>query len=109
MPDFSKIVYGGVTYTVKDGASRSALVELIDSGPKNKIEMTQTQETITKGNITATFDKVAGTITLNGYNTSGNSAIFEFYSGNADTFNDWRNKAILLLEQSLKNVFCSYF
>lgn len=83
MPDFSKIIYGGATYTVKDEASRSALVELIDSGPKNKIEMTQTQETITKGNITATFDKVAGTITLNGYNTSGNSAIFEFYSGNA--------------------------
>ena len=63
-----------------------ALAELIDSGPKNMLEMTQTQTSITRtsGNssMTAVYDKVAGTVTLTGTHYSADSAlIFELYSG----------------------------
>ncbi|MBO7450687.1 MAG: hypothetical protein J6U54_09985 [Clostridiales bacterium] len=65
-----------------------ALVELVDSGPKNVLEMTQTQTSITRSNgnssMTAVYDKTAGTITLTGTHYSADSAFaFEFYSGNA--------------------------
>lgn len=62
----------------------AALKELVDSGAKNKIEMTNTNTTITRNGVTATYDKVAGTITLTGaHSASDSGSIFEFYSGNA--------------------------
>jgi hypothetical protein len=67
-----------------DGLARSALVRIIDDGPKNVLEMTQTQTSITRYGVTATYDKEKGIVTLNGSHvTSDSPAIFEFYSGNA--------------------------
>lgn len=86
--DISKSAYGGNTYNFKDAKSRAALAEIIDSGPKNVLEMTQTQTSITRSSgtssMTAVYDKNAGTVTLTGTHKSSDSAfIFEFYSGNA--------------------------
>ena len=65
-------------------AKVAAIAEQIDSGPKNKLEMTQTQTSITRYGVTATYDKTAGTITLTGsHATADSAAIFELYSGNA--------------------------
>ena len=62
----------------------AALEELVNSGAKNKIEMTSTNTTITRYGVTATYDKVAGTITLTGaHSESDPGSVFEFYSGNA--------------------------
>lgn len=71
-----------------DGLARSALVRIIDDGPKNVLEMTQTQTTITRtsgsSSMTAVYDKTAGTVTLNGTHYTNDSAFaFEFYTGSA--------------------------
>lgn len=67
-----------------DAKQVAALAELIDSGAKNKLEMTSTLTTVTRYGVTATYDKIAGTITLTGSHLSTDTtAIFEFYSGNA--------------------------
>lgn len=70
------------------GADRQIIIDMINSGAKNLLQMTQTQTTITRtsGNssVTAVYDKTAGTVTLNGVHYTGdNTLIFEFYSGNA--------------------------
>lgn len=70
------------------GADRQIIIDMINSGAKNLLQMTQTQTTITRtsGNssVTAVYDKTAGTVTLNGTHYSGdNTLIFEFYSGSA--------------------------
>ena len=62
----------------------AAIAEIINGGGKNLIEMTETQTSITRYGVTATYDKTAGTITLTGEHVSADStAIFEFYTGNA--------------------------
>ena len=82
--EVSKIVYWGNTHILSDEKSRDALVDIIDNGPKNKLECTQTQTSITRYGVTATYDKENGIVTLNGSHiTSDSAAIFEFYSGNA--------------------------
>ena len=64
--------------------TKSTLANVIDSGSKNLLEMTQTLETITRYGITATYNKEDGTITLNGEHKSSDPvSIFELYSGNA--------------------------
>ena len=67
---------------------RQIIIDMINSGAKNLLQMTQTQTSITRtsGNssVTAVYDKTAGTVTLNGtHYTSDNTLIFEFYSGSA--------------------------
>lgn len=70
--------------TAADAKHLAALVELVDGGAKNKLEMTQTQTTLERYGVTATFDKSAGTVKLTGSHVStDSSAIFEFYAGNA--------------------------
>lgn len=60
------------------------LAEIIDSGAKNKIEMTHAAGSVTRNGVTCTWDPDAGTMTLSGTHTSSDAAaIFEFYSGNA--------------------------
>jgi hypothetical protein len=67
-----------------DAKHDAALVNLIDGGAKNLLEMTQTAETLTRYGVTCTYDKAAGTMTLTGSHAAADSsAIFEFYSGNA--------------------------
>jgi hypothetical protein len=70
------------------GTDRQIIIDMINSGAKNLLQMTQTQTTITRtsGNssVTAVYDKTAGTVTLNGVHYTGdNTLIFEFYSGSA--------------------------
>ena len=72
----------------KIDANTALLATLIDNGAKNVLQMTQTQTSITRtsGNssVTAVYDKIAGTVTLNGTHYTADSAIiFELYSGNA--------------------------
>lgn len=67
---------------------RSVLADLIDSGAKNLLEMTQTQTSITRtsgsSSMTAVYDKSAGTVTLTGQHYTGDAAFaFEFYAGAA--------------------------
>lgn len=70
--------------TAADNKQIAALAELIDSGAKNKLEMTQTQTSIEHYGVTATYDSATGTVTLTGSHVSTDSgAIFEFYAGNA--------------------------
>lgn len=60
------------------------LAEIIDTGAKNKIEMTHASGSITRNGVTCTWDPDAGTMTLTGSHVAADSAaIFEFYSGNA--------------------------
>lgn len=60
------------------------LAEIIDTGAKNKIEMTHASGSITRNGVTCTWDPDAGTMTLTGSHAAADSAaIFEFYSGNA--------------------------
>lgn len=60
------------------------LAEIIDTGAKNKIEMTHASGSITRNGVTCTWDPNAGTMTLTGSHAAADSAaIFEFYSGNA--------------------------
>lgn len=78
---------------VTDLASRvsddeNVIKDLIDTGAKNLLEMTQTRTSITRtsgsSSVTAVYDKIAGTVTLTGEHYAGDSAlIFEFYSGAA--------------------------
>ena len=64
--------------------TKSTLANVIDSGSKNLLEMTQTLETITRYGVTATYNKTDGTVTLNGeHKSSDPGSIFELYSGNA--------------------------
>lgn len=70
------------------GTDRQIIIDMINSGAKNLLQMTQTQTTITRtsGNssVTAVYDKTAGTVTLTGAHYTGdNTIIFEFYSGSA--------------------------
>lgn len=70
------------------GTDRQIIIDMINSGAKNLLQMTQTQTTITRtsGNssVTAVYDKTAGTVSLNGAHYAGdNTLIFEFYSGSA--------------------------
>lgn len=90
MPTYevSKIVNGDNTYILSDEKSRDALVDIIDNGPKNVLEMTQTQTTIARtagsSSMTAVYDKTAGTVTLNGtHYTNDSTFAFEFYTGAA--------------------------
>ena len=67
---------------------RSVLADLIDSGSKNLLEMTQTQTSITRtsgsSSMTAVYDKSAGTVTLTGQHYTRDAAFaFEFYAGAA--------------------------
>lgn len=72
------------TKVAKIEINTDAVAELIDSGSKNLIEMTQTAETLTRYGVTCTYDKAAGTMTLTGTHAGSDSAaIFEFYAGNA--------------------------
>lgn len=60
------------------------LADIINSGAKNKIEMTHAAGSVTRNGVTCTWDPDAGTMTLSGTHTSSDAAaIFEFYSGNA--------------------------
>lgn len=64
--------------------NQDLLAEIIDSGAKNKIEMTHAAGSVTRNGVTCTWDPDAGTMTLSGTHTSSDPAsIFEFYSGNA--------------------------
>lgn len=70
------------------GTDRQIIIDIINSGAKNLLQMTQTQTTLTRtsGNssVTAVYDKTAGTVTFNGAHYAGdNTLIFEFYSGSA--------------------------
>lgn len=56
-----------------------------NAGAKNWLQMTHTSEAITRYGVTCTWDLNAGTMTLNGTHSSGDSAaIFEFYDGSAE-------------------------
>ena len=58
------------------------LLTLVDNGSKNLLEMTQTETSITRYDVTATYNKQAGTVTLSGSHVSTDpGAVFEFYSG----------------------------
>jgi len=62
----------------------AALAELIDNGPKNRLQMTHAAGSSTKNGVTCTWDPDAGTMTLTGTHAAGaESCIFEFYAGNA--------------------------
>lgn len=66
------------------GDIRDAVKVLVDNGAKNLIEMTHASESITRYGVTCTWDTSTGTMTLSGSHVSNdNTAIFEFYSGNA--------------------------
>lgn len=56
-----------------------------NAGAKNWLQMTHTSGSITRYGVTCTWDLNAGTMTLNGTHSSGDSAaIFEFYDGSAE-------------------------
>ena len=61
----------------------AALAELIDSGAKHIMPMSNTQASETKRGITATYDFAAGTITLTGTHDGTGDALFYLYTGNA--------------------------
>lgn len=74
--------------TTRVSDDEQVLKDLIDTGAKNLLEMTQTQTSITRtsgsSSVTAVYDKIAGTVTLTGQHYAGDSTlIFEFYSGAA--------------------------
>lgn len=82
--DVSSIQSDSNVYNLKDILSRQALADIIDSGPKNLIEMTHAAGSSTIRGVTCTWDQVAGTMTISGRHVSSDSAsIFEFYAGNA--------------------------
>lgn len=63
---------------------RAATAQLIDSGAKNKLEMTHEDGSITRYGVTCTWSRADGTMTLTGSHAAADStAIFEFYSGAA--------------------------
>ena len=71
-----------------DAKHDTLLADLIDSGAKNLLPITQTQTSITRtsgsSSVTAVYDKDAGTVTLTGQHYTGDSTlIFELYSGAA--------------------------
>lgn len=74
--------------TIRVSDDENVINDLIDTGAKNLLEMTQTQTSITRtsgsSSVTAVYDKIAGTVTLTGQHYTGDSTlIFEFYSGAA--------------------------
>lgn len=66
-----------------DTKHTAALTEIIDSGAKNKLQITTVLTTETRSGITATYDAAAGTVTLNGTHDGSTAAIFTLYTGNA--------------------------
>ena len=67
-----------------DAKHDAALVNLIDGGAKNLLQMTHESGSATRYGVTCTWDADAGTMTLTGtHATNDSAAIFEFYSGNA--------------------------
>lgn len=62
---------------------RSVLADLIDSGAKNILPLANPLTSETKRGVTATYDFIAGTITLNGTHDGTGDAIFYLYTGAA--------------------------
>lgn len=81
--DISALQSGADVYNLKDILSRQALADVIDSGPKNCIEMTHAAGSSTIRHVTCEWDTNNKTMTLSGYHSSSDSgSIFELYSGN---------------------------
>ena len=66
--EISKSAYGSNTYEFKDQKSRDAVVDLVDSGPKNKLQFDNATAGSLNG-LTYTVDNNAGTITVSGTKT----------------------------------------
>ena len=82
--DSSDVTAEAALRIAADNKLTAALAELIDSGAKNIIQMTHSSGSSEKYGVTCTWDANAGTMTLTGSHASAdNTAIFEFYSGNA--------------------------
>lgn len=62
---------------------RSVLADLIDSGSKNIMPLANPLASETKRGVTATYDFIAGTITLNGIHDATGDAVFYLYTGSA--------------------------
>lgn len=62
---------------------RSVLEDLIDTGAKNIMPLANPLASETKRGVTATYDFIAGTVTLNGTHDGTGDAIFYLYTGAA--------------------------
>ncbi len=66
-----------------DTAQVAKIADIMNSGAKNLLRITQINLTRTINGVTATYDPVAGTVELNGTYDGGSGTIFELYTGAA--------------------------